>query len=113
MGIQPVVSLSANGGAKTVVKAGEAVRFNGVIEVPPGAGSVIAAEWDFYGSGAFSSASPVARGSRRAEVTITHSFARPGIYFPALRGISQREGDSATPYARIQNLGRVRVIVVE
>jgi hypothetical protein len=28
-----------------------------------------------------------------------------------LRATSQREGDAKTPYARIQNLGRVRVVV--
>jgi hypothetical protein len=28
-----------------------------------------------------------------------------------LRAASQREGDTATPFARIQNLERVRVIV--
>ena len=29
----------------------------------------------------------------------------------ALRAVSQRDGDARTPYARIQNLGRVRVLV--
>jgi hypothetical protein len=42
---------------------------------------------------------------------VTHRFDTPGTYFPALRGISQRQGDTATPFARIQNLGRVRVVV--
>jgi len=32
-------------------------------------------------------------------------------YFPVLRATSQREGDFQTPYARVQNLGRVRVVV--
>jgi len=41
----------------------------------------------------------------------TYSFSQPGTYFPVLRATSQREGDPKTPYARIQNLGRVRVVV--
>ena len=40
-----------------------------------------------------------------------HVFDTPGTYFPALRGVSQRHGDRDTPYARVQNLGRVRVVV--
>jgi hypothetical protein len=28
-----------------------------------------------------------------------------------LRAASQRDGDSKTPYTRVQNLGRVRVVV--
>ena len=57
------------------MKLGKPVRFAGAIVVPPGAGSVVAAEWDSW------------------------------------RGTSQRQGDRATPYTRIQNLGRVRVVV--
>ena len=38
-------------------------------------------------------------------------FEKPGTYFVALRAISQRQGDKTTPYARIQNMDRVRVVV--
>jgi len=44
-------------------------------------------------------------------VKTTYAFTMPGTYFVALRGSSQRKGDRATPYARITNLGRVRVVV--
>ena len=40
-----------------------------------------------------------------------HSFADPGICFPAVRVVSQREGGTGSPYARLQNLARVRVVV--
>ena len=46
-------------------------------------------------------------------VTHTHTYTATGTYFPALRATSQREGDPATPHARIQNLGRVRVVVCD
>ncbi|HEX7821855.1 MAG TPA: hypothetical protein VF463_14700 [Sphingobium sp.] len=110
-GIQPVVTLTANGGERADVAVGQPVRFTGTITVPPGAGSVIAAEWDFDGAGTFPDRSPVRTGQRIVTVNISHSFVRPGTYFPALRGISQRQGDARTPFARIQNLGRVRVVV--
>jgi hypothetical protein len=44
-------------------------------------------------------------------VKATHSFSKPGSYFPVLRASSQREGDTKTPYTRVQNLARVRVVV--
>ncbi len=110
-GIQPVVTLTVNGGERADVALGKPVTFNGTITVPAGTGSIVAAEWDFEGAGTFSDTSPVTKKAEAVNVSFTHAFAKPGTYFPALRGISQREGDSRTPYARIQNLGRVRVVV--
>ena len=52
-GIQPVVQLSANEGARADVTVGEPVAFAAVVEVPPGAGTIVAAEWDFEGHGDF------------------------------------------------------------
>jgi hypothetical protein len=111
-GIQPIVAVTANGGAKAVVKPGQAVSFAASIAVPPGAGKVVSAEWDFDGDGAFPVKAKLPAGPN-ASVTLktSHVFAKPGIYFPALRVASERKGDAASPYARIQNLGRVRVVV--
>ena len=114
-GIQPVVTLTANGGARADVAVGEAVEFWGTAEVPPGAGTIVAAEWDFEGGGDY----PVAQegfedyGSAMSQVTVraSHAFREPGTYFPALRVTSQRQGESTGRYARVQNLGRVRVVV--
>jgi len=44
-------------------------------------------------------------------VEVEHTFGKAGTYFPALRGVSERTGDRVTPYARVQNLGCVRVVV--
>ena len=113
-GIQPVVDVRANGAARADVGVGESVEFSAEIEVPPGAGTVVHAEWDFEGDGDFpvveefddtDSAFSVVR------LTTRHTFSEPGTYFPALRATSQRDGDSKTPFARVQNLGRVRVVV--
>ncbi len=110
-GVQPVIDLKVAGGVRAEVKAGQKVTFVGKIDVPPGAGAIVAAQWDFDGAGTFPVESEIRSGARSATVTATHTFARPGTYFPTLRGTSQREGDKNTPFARIQNLGRVRVVV--
>lgn len=113
-GIQPVVMMKANGGERAEVAVGETVEFTAVIEVPPGTGTVVSAKWDFEGAGDY----PVAEqfddiNSSFSRVTLktTYAFSKPGTYFPALRATSQRQGDFKTRYARIHNLGRVRVVV--
>jgi hypothetical protein len=113
-GIQPLVALTANGGERADVEVGEPVAFAAVIEVPPGTGAVVGAEWDFEGSGDYRvrasfSESDAAKG--RVTVEASHAFSEPGTYFPVLRAASQRRGDTGTPFARVQNLGRVRVVV--
>jgi hypothetical protein len=113
-GIQPVVTLKANGGERAEVKAGKPVTLTAVIEVPPHTGRIVAAEWDLDGEGTFPIAGkiiPTDKSGARATLKITHTFTKPGTYFPTLRAVSQRQGDVQTPYARIQNLGRVRVVV--
>jgi hypothetical protein len=115
-GIQPVVTVRANGGERAEVAAGARVTFTAVAEVPPGAGTLVAAQWDMDGTGAFPIATPLPRasgGPSGGPVTLrtTFAFPKPGTYFPTLRVVSQRQGDARTPYARVQNLGRVRVVV--
>jgi hypothetical protein len=111
-GIQPVIELLANGAARAEVAVGEAVKLNATITVPPGTGKIVEAAWDLLGDGSFSR--PVAlKGEGREQVAVetSHRFDAPGTYFVTLRAASQREGDTATPFARIQNLERVRVVV--
>src|SRR5262249_14077000 len=52
-GIQPVVRVAANGAVRADVAVGDNVEFVAEVEVPPGAGTIIAAEWDFDGRGAW------------------------------------------------------------
>lgn len=113
-GIQPVVSVKANGGERTEVKAGQAVTFTAVIEVPENTGKVVAAEWDFDGKGTFPVAGKlISNKSNASRVTLktTYKDSKPGTYFVSLRVASQRQGDAKTPFAQIKNLGRVRVVV--
>ena len=109
-GVQPVVSVQANGGARADVKVGQAVEFTAVAEAPAKAGVIVKAEWDFEGTGEYPVASEIKPQSRVA-VTTKYAFSKPGTYFPALRVTSNRQGDARSPYAQVQNLGRVRVVV--
>ena len=115
-GIQPVVHVTANGKAKAEVTTGKAAAFAAVIEVPPGTGKIVKAEWDFEGEGTFPvtqeiNASNTTASGTQVDLVTTHVFSKPGTYFPALRATSQRDGDERSPYGRIPNLGRVRVVV--
>jgi len=113
-GIQPVINLKANGSKKAEVKAGEPVSFNAEVELPSNTGKIVAAEWDFEGAGTFPEAgkfTPADKTGSHVSLKATYTFPKPGTYFTTLRVASQRQGDAKTPYARIQNLERVRVVV--
>jgi hypothetical protein len=113
-GIQPVVELEANGGARAEVAAGEPVTFTARIQVPPAPGKVVSAQWDFEGVGTYRDDAELGDPtSETVHLTATHTFSTPGTYFPALRVASQREGNPGTPFARSLNLSRVRVVVSE
>jgi hypothetical protein len=111
-GVQPVVTLTVNGEARADVPVGEEVTLQCMAQVPDGAGVIVASEWDFEGSGRFSPADA-------AEPTVTvlaerrFSFGSPGTYFPTVRVASHRDGDGTSPYARLQNLARARVVVTD
>jgi len=71
---------------------------------------VVALEWNFEGTGGYV---PAEFGDIKPAVSVkaTHSYSKPGTYFPVLRATSQREGDRQIPFGRVQNLGRARVVV--
>ncbi|WP_456268775.1 hypothetical protein M1D97_00455 [Kushneria sp. AK178] len=111
-GLQPVVNLSVNGGERADIQPGDQVTLTGTIETPPGAGVVMDARWDF---GQEETAFPVEAGIQpdqtQVTLTTTRTFDRPGTHFVALKGVSRVQGDEKTPYARMENLARVRVVV--
>jgi hypothetical protein len=109
-GIQPVVELKVNGGVRAEVAVGQPVTLTATIEVPPNTGKVVAVEWNFestgnYVAGEFGEIKPA------VSVKATHSYSQPGTYFPVLRATAQRDGNRDTPFGRVQNLGRARVVV--
>jgi hypothetical protein len=110
-GIQPVVALTVNGGVRVEVRAGKPVSLTAAITMPPGTGPVVAVDWDFEGTGEYATPGKLAAKAPNARVTATHTYTKPGTYFAAIRATGQRQGDAETPFARVQNIGRVRVVV--
>ena len=127
-GIQAVVTLKANGNKRADVKIGQKVKLIATIEVPEKMGKLVTAVWNFEGlpsdffanrdfqgwnfesSDAFPVKATFKKGNK-VTIATTYTFTKAGTYFPTLRVTSQREGDAKTPFARIQNLDRVRVVV--
>jgi hypothetical protein len=109
-GIQPVVSLTVNGAARADISPGDDVLFRAVAEVPEGTGVIVEVAWDFDGSGRFSEPEPVGADPSMV-VERRRSFAETGTSFPAVRVVAHRGGDASSPFARLQNLARVRVVV--
>lgn len=111
-GVQAVVALTANGSARAEVRIGQKVELAATITVPPGTGKVVWAKWDLDGSGKFATPALLpARPAAKATVRSSVSFDQPGIHFVTLKIESERTGNAASPYARIQNLARARVVV--
>jgi hypothetical protein len=111
-GIQPAVPLRANGAECAAVGVGDTVTFGALVDVQPGGGSIVGAEWDFEGTGEYPVVEEGLDGSdSRRQFSTAYAFTKAGTYFPALRVTTQRQGDAATRHARVHNLGRVRVVV--
>ena len=112
-GIQPVVQLTANGSARANITSGGSVDLSASIQVPPGTGEIVSVEWDFLGDGGFVDADFDALPDGSWAANASYTYNEEGTYFPQLRVASQRDGNSDTPFARVYNHGRARVIVGE
>jgi hypothetical protein len=108
-GIQPVVSLKVAGGDRIEVRVGQRVRFFGTAAVPPQAGRIVSAGWDFTGSGTFT---PDRRVGARSALFLegSYRYTEPGTYYVSLKVASSRSGQ-VEPFAQVENLDRVRVVV--
>jgi hypothetical protein len=111
-GIQPVVTLSVDGGLRADVARGDEVTFCATGQVPEAAGAIVTVEWDFDGAGRFPVADPVDVADK-VSLQRRYRFEETGTYFPTVRIAAHREGDRTSPYARVRNLARVRVVVSE
>jgi hypothetical protein len=115
-GIQPTIEVMVNGKKRVDINADQSVVLKAVIQIPAGQGKLVDAAWDFDGSGLFKDAvnlaeAKISNDGLQVEFSTTRVFNKSGIYFPVLRLASQRNSDTKTPYTRIQNLDRVRVVV--
>jgi hypothetical protein len=111
-GVQPVVRVSANGSLRAEVKTGEEVTLELHAETPPGAGTIVAAAWDFDGSGQFAvPQSGIDGAASEVTLTTTHAWNRPGTYFATALVHSHVEGDVHATSRRLPNLASARVVV--
>jgi len=110
-GVQPVVAVSANGEIRAEVKAGEPVRLEVIAEVPPNAGTIISAEWDFDGWGSFPFHHDLDGSDTSVRLSTTHSYDAPGTYFATARVCSNREGKVDSQFRRLPNLASARIVV--
>lgn len=113
LGIQPVVHLMANGSECTHVKAGDTVRFQAEIAVPPHAGKLTLAQWSFEGEPDFPVQGELQlyEDGTKAKVEAAHAYQTPGTYFAVIRVHSERNGNAEDSYTQIKNLCRARVVV--
>lgn len=109
-GVQPVLSLTVNGTARADTAPGSELTFRATAEAPPGAGVIVEMWWDFDGSGRFAEGGPVA-GAPRVSLECRRAFSGPGTWFPAVRAVARLQGSARGPFARLQNVARVRVVV--
>jgi hypothetical protein len=111
-GIQPVVILTVKGDRRADSTTGDELSFRAEAEVPEGTGVITEVAWDFDGSGRFSDAEPVTA-APKVVVQRRRSFPEAGTFFPAVRVVARRDGPTSGPFARLQNLARVRVVVAD
>jgi hypothetical protein len=110
-GIQASVQLTITGKKKIQTKRGQIFVMKVATQMPPNAGKIVSVEWDLDGSGKFATKENKVALNKNGVFQLRHSYTKPGIYFPTVRIASERNGDANTPFARIQNLDRVRVII--
>jgi hypothetical protein len=108
-GIQPTVDLTVRGGASADAGIGQRVLLTAKAQTPPGGGKIVATEWDCDGDGSYTPVS-VSVPKSTLRVSSVCSYSKPGTYYPALKVTSERDGKLG-PFARVQNLDRVRVVV--
>lgn len=109
-GVQPLVALTVDGASKTQVPTGQQVTFDLDAAVPGQLGHIIAIETDFYGTGEFVQL-PLNSTAGHVTMQLQHVYEAAGTYFAGVRVTSHETGDKEAQFARLMNLGRVRVVV--
>jgi hypothetical protein len=110
--VQPVVSVTANGGSLATVSVGEPVTLSVHAEAPAAGGTIVSVQWDFDSKGTYPYSDPSVDGSATSvTLTTTHTYSEPGTYFATALVASHVDGDVSTPHRRLQNLASARVVV--
>ena len=96
-GVQPVLTLLADGYVRDEIRAGDTVAFTLRVEHPHPADRTVRIEWSFDGE-------PFAAGGPAA----FHRYDAPGTHFAAVRVTANRSDDLFTA---IENIARARIVV--
>ena len=111
-GVQPVISVTADGGDRSEVRAGKPVSLEARVEVPDAGGRIVGLKWDFDGKGSFATEQEGIDGSQTEGVfRISHTYDAPGTYFATALVESHRDGDLSAIYRRLPNLASARIVV--
>jgi hypothetical protein len=109
-GLQPVMTLTANGAARAVVGVGQPVNLAAVIEMPPKTGPVVQYNWTVDGT----AEAPTNLTSTQPQVNVTRTmtFDKPGTHVVRLIVHGQRDGLLDPPNRTlVRNYKDVRVVV--
>lgn len=119
-GIQPVITLLADGAECCRIKTGDTVHFTVKAEVPQGAGMITKILYDTKEISVFPSAEAFRNeaqfrtyeenGLQCAEAEFTAVYDTPGTYMASVQVRANRNGDAADVFTQVKNLARVRVI---
>ena len=104
-----MVDLTVRGGDRITVKAGQRVRFSAKAQVPPGTGKIVSTGWDFTGTGTYTPTT-IARPKTTVKLDGSYRYTEPGTYYVSVKVASSRSG-RVEPFAQVENLDRVRVVV--
>lgn len=109
-GVQPVVRVAADGGLRADISVGTRVALEVTAETPPGAGRIVRVQWDMDGDGAYE-IDDVTEATSLLTLERHRIYTTPGTHFITVRVSAQRDYDPETPFARVDNVGRVRIVV--
>ncbi len=111
-GVQPVVSVTADGGIRAEVPAGTLVTLRVHAEAPEAGGTIVSVAWDFDGKGTFPFRHPEVDGTATSvDLSTSHLYDTPGTYFATALVTSHRDRDVTPGYRRLPNLASARVVV--
>lgn len=109
-GLQPVINVTANGGARAVVGVNQPVNLIATLEMPPKTGLITQYGWTVAGTD--EAATVLAKPLPLVQVNRTITFPTPGTYIVRLNVNGQRDGIAAPANQTLEkNWREIRVVV--
>ena len=104
-----MVDLTVRGGDRITVKAGQRVRFSAKAQVPPRRRQDRLRRLGLHRHRDVH-ADDIGRPKPTVKLDGSHRYTEPGTYYVSVKVASSRSG-RAEPFAQVENLDRVRVVV--